>query len=88
MVDFPHNPTGGLGASFGSLPFDAYNTRQAAIDSSVAMAVWTQPHWYGLLHGVAAEVAFWSCVMLAVGRALWFVVDLVARLRTGRSPKA
>lgn len=88
MVDLSRYTTSdGLGATFGSLPFDAYNTRQAVIDGSVATAVWTLPRWYSLLHGMAAEIAFWACVLLAVGRCVWFLFDLVGRIRAGRAPK-
>ncbi|MBP2233100.1 hypothetical protein J2847_006435 [Azospirillum agricola] len=88
MVDLsPRAPADGLGSSFGTLPFDVYNTRQAVLDGGVATAVWTMPAWYGALHGVAAELAFWACVLLAVGRFAWFVLDLVARFRAGRPPK-
>lgn len=88
MVDLsPRAPADGLGASFGSLPFDAHNTRQAVLDGGVATAVWTMPAWYGQLHGLAAELAFWACVLVALGRAVWFVVDFVGRLRGRATPK-
>ncbi|PWC89823.1 hypothetical protein TSH100_04075 [Azospirillum sp. TSH100] len=83
MVDLTRH-TEDLGASFGALPFDTHNSKQAAVDAAVALTVSTMPRWYSQLHGLAAELAFWACVLVAIGRAIWFAVELVQRLRTGR----
>jgi len=92
MVDLPRFPSAdSVGSSFGAIPFDLATARAAAVDGPILTAVWTMPSWYPQLHGLAAEVAFWACVVLAVGRAAWFLVQVALRLwaalKAAASPK-
>ncbi|WP_448208473.1 hypothetical protein [Azospirillum sp. sgz302134] len=54
---------------------------------AVAPAI-TMPWWLSDLHGLAAELAFWCAVFVAIGRALWLAWDCWDRFRDVRQARS
>lgn len=55
------------------------DVQRVAGDAASAAPALTMPWWLTALHGVAAEVAFWCAILVAVGRAVWLIWDLWER---------
>lgn len=64
------------------------NAQRGIVDTGLVALLATMGQWLDLIAGPAQLLAMWVTIIVALGRGVLFALDVRARVREMRTPKA